>query len=702
MPQSVSLTPGSGQEGAEGPVRGPKPDEATLRSILGHMLNGVAYCRMLYEDDVPSDFVYLYTNPAFHTQTGLGPVLGKRVSEVIPGILTADPDLIQTYGRVARSGQPAKFERFVSALGHWFSVDVFCPQPDHFVAVFDVITARKQRDDDLLRAQQRLALALRAAHAGIWDWDVARGTIEWSEGMYALLGLDPALAKPGFDSWRAALHPEDRAAAEAQVEGALRAGRSLFNEYRIVRPDGCVRWVQAVGDTRLDDTGAPVSMAGICIDATERKAIALELDRHRHHLEQLVAERTAALSTATQAAEAANLAKTTFLANMSHEIRTPLNAITGMAYLLRRSGVSPEQSDRLDRIDAAGQHLTGIIDSILDIARIDAGKLVLATEPVDVGMVLARVAAMLSDGARSKNLHVIVQAMATPRHLVGDAIRLQQAVLNFAANALKFTEAGSVTLRALTEYETAADALIRFEVQDTGIGIADSDVGRLFAPFEQADNSRTRRYGGTGLGLAITRRIAQLMGGEAGVHSTPGAGSTFWFTARLDKAVHAQAAPPSALVDTAAALARDCAGRRILLVEDEPVSRRIAVELLQEAGLTVEVACDGAEAVERCRDHPYDLILMDLQMPGLDGLEAARAIRRQGRCSAVPIVAMTANVFDDDRARCRAAGMDDFIAKPVFADVLYATVLAWLVRGGRDPASAPARELESAAPAGAA
>ncbi len=430
----------------------------------------------------------------------------------------------------------------------------------------------------------------------------------------------------------------------------------------------------------MEFNGEPCLLS-ITRDITESKAAKDELARHRDSLELLVAERTAELSKAKEAAEAASVAKSAFLANMSHEIRTPLNAITGMAYLIRRGGLTLEQAAQLDKLVGAGEHLLKIINGVLELSKIEAGKIVVSEAPLRVESVLQNVVSMLHVRAVEKRLRLITQCDPLPADLLGDATLLQQALLNYAANAVKFTEGGSVILRVKLLEESPDAALLRFEVEDSGIGIDPEVLSRLFRAFEQADNTMTRKHGGTGLGLAITRELAERMGGAAGASSCPGVCSTFWFTARLGRGRRAglPAVHFDADADAEAALTESFAGRRVLLADDEPINREIAELMLVGAGLQVDTAEDGAEAVRRvAQDAGYDLILMDMQMPNMDGLEATRQIRELLQGRNIPIVAMTANAFAEDRARCLAAGMDDFIAKPIDPDRVFSTVLCWL------------------------
>jgi PAS domain S-box-containing protein len=558
-------------------------------------------------------------------------------------------------------------------------------QPDgsvsHYVAVQEDITARKEVANRLHEQQKLLKLMGAMTQTGGWAFNPATGTGNWTNECARIHDL-PDETPIDVDSGMGFYVEEHRPLIAQAVREAVELAKPYDIELEILSATGRRKWVRTIGEAVLQD-GKVVMVQGAIQDISAWKQIQAELEEHRNHLEKLVATRTAELTVAKAAAEAANRAKSAFLANMSHEIRSPLNAISGMSRLVRRESLSHQQMERLDKLDAAATHLSATINDILDLSKIEAGRVDLFDGPVDVALLLADVADILQDQALAKKLSIQCDIAPLPARLVGDSTRLKQALLNYAGNAIKFTEQGSIQLSARVLEETEARALLRFEVRDTGIGIAPESCGKLFNAFEQGDNSMSRQYGGTGLGLVITKKLAQAMGGTVGLESTPGVGSSFWFSAWLGKGPFADAGTVlSTEPDAQGELLRDYTGRRVLLAEDDPFNQEIGRIVLEDVGLVVDVADDGRAALALVAGNAYALVLMDMQMPHLDGLGATRQIRQMPSGGTIPIIAMTANAFAEDRALCMDAGMNDFVTKPIEPKALYRAVLHWLKASG--------------------
>ena len=553
---------------------------------------------------------------------------------------------------------------------------------EHMVVLFD-ITERKQVELTIQNSRRLLQAVI----------DNVPMRVFWKDLELNYLGCNPTFAHDAGKESPADLIGKDDYqlgwANEAERyrsddRKVIASGKSILNfEEPQTTPDGHQMWLRTSKVPLKNQNDETFGLLGIYEDITERKQTESELAAYRSGLEHLVKDRTQELNSAKLAAEAANIAKSTFIANMSHEIRTPMNAIVGFSELIISQGgnLTDKQASYLTKIAEASNHLLSIINDILELSKIEAGKLQLEHMEFDCSDVLDKVASLFRERVQNKGLTFQIEVPDIPHRCIGDPTRLTQMLLNYLSNAVKFTEQGSITLRAAAVEETDTDLLMRFEVQDTGKGVSTEEQSRLFVAFEQADSSITRKHGGTGLGLAITKHLAEWMGGEVGVESKPGQGSTFSFTARLGKGQRrsdrqaAQAVEPVCL---SGILRRDHAGKRVLLAEDNEFNRDLVSEMLASTGLELDLATDGKEALEKARTSAYDVILMDMQMPEMSGVDATKAIRQLPGYAATPIIGITANAFKGDRLVCLEAGMNDHLAKPVKQQELHHALLNWL------------------------
>ena len=515
---------------------------------------------------------------------------------------------------------------------------------------------RRSAEHALRESEAHLAEAQRVSHLGNWVHDFATDRLTWSDEIFRVFGWDSKDTTPTAERFFERVHPDDLGFVRKTIETAIASGGAYGCDHRIVLPTGAVRYVQERGRIFHDRAGKPSHSLGTILDITERKQI------------------EGALQTAKEQAEMANRTKSEFLATMSHEIRTPMNGVIGMSSLLLSTALDDEQRSYAEDIKTSGEALLNVINDILDISKLEAGKVELEHERFRLTKLLTGVLSLLRPQARAKQNEISFElSPALSGEFFGDAGRLRQVLFNLVGNAIKFTEAGAITIAASEEHGEGERCLLRFEITDTGLGIEPELQKRLFDKFTQADSSSGQRHEGTGLGLAICREIVTLMGGSIGADSTPGKGSRFWFTVPLQRAsgLQGEAAP----VDTDGSAVAPARGLRVLLAEDNRLNRKFALALLRKAGHRVDAVATGTEAVAAARAQFYDLIVMDIHMPEMDGVQATRLIRAlPGKIRQVPIIAVTANAMAGDRDAYLAAGMNDYVSKPFDSASLNAAI----------------------------
>jgi PAS domain S-box-containing protein len=527
------------------------------------------------------------------------------------------------------------------------------------LAILGTLLYRSERARRL--AEARLRRTIRATGCAPWERDVRTGDYWLAPEWLELLGYAPGELQATAESLGSIMHPDDREGQRAAVKRCVEQGQPYDAEFRARTRSGDYPWLHSRGLPEFDASGRVVRIAGALENVTER------------HL-----ARTALIEAQRVAAEA-NRVKGEFLAEMSHEIRTPMNGVLGMAELLLGTRLDSEQRDCAQTIKSSASALLLLINDVLDLSKIEAGKLELCAKPTDLRAVVSDVARLLATQALAKGLDLTTYIDPTlPPQILGDALRIRQIFINLTGNALKFTERGEVAIAIRCTSVAANQVSVRCEVRDSGPGMTPAQQEKLFRPYSQLDCASPCKEGGTGLGLAIVRRLATLMGGEAGVDSREGAGSTFWFTATfatVDGATADEPVPAPAREVSRSGEPRAC---RVLVADDNEVNLKVARMMLVRLGAHVEVANDGTEAVAAWQRGGFDLILMDCQMPQLDGFGATRAIREQELSGArIPIVALTANAMKGDEARCLDAGMDGYLTKPITIDALRTCLARW-------------------------